>query len=199
MGEGYWSSFCAGGGSVTSRSAPAVYVEMYDDSTSPCLTGSWGTAPSIASYDERYTTHLSDGHYRYDVYYEVPGSGNIQNLAWGEYKDLHTIEAAAAEAEPDGGLSPEYCPVVGQATKNLWNVDGEPASQSTFASYMNLYTGSWQNWTTSVAPTQGFLWPPDGPDANGAGKSTNPHVLQQISNFGSGNYTEWESTGPLGP
>lgn len=198
---GYSESACGTNyGTVTSRSTPAVYVEMYDDSSSPCLTGSWGNAPANASYDARYTEKLSDGRYRYDVYFEVPGSGNIQNLAWGEYNVPQTLEVAAAEVADDPNVTPNYCPVLGQATNNLWNVDGEPSSLSTFASYMNLYyNGGWQNWTTLIAPTHAMLWPPDGPDTYGAGSSTNPYTYGQISNMLAGNYTEWETTGPVGP
>lgn len=175
------SSSC--GGTIQTNSA-AVEVEIYDDSSSPCLLSTFGSAPSNASYDSRFYTTLSNGLHRYQVYFEVPGSNNIQDLAYGDFHDQHTAELAAGEAFSNGPTSNgyRYCPVLGQIDVGDWNLDGQPASQSTFASYMNLYTGSWQNWTSSVATTTVY--------------QNSPYKLQPISNFSGGNYTEWESGGP---
>jgi hypothetical protein len=116
------------------------------------------------------------------VYFEVPGSGNIQNLAFGDFHDANTSEVAGGEAFTGGGVEP-YCPVLGQTNTGHWNYDGEPASLSTFASNMNLYkNGSWYLWTTSVAPTNTYV--------------NAPYQLVQVSNFGAGNYYEWKSGGP---
>jgi len=52
------------------------------------------------------------------------------------------------------------------------------------------------NWTTSAAPTQGYIWPPNGSDVNGYGDSTNPYQIQAVSNWAGGDFTEWKSGGP---
>lgn len=178
-----------------------VEVELYDD-TSPqsnganCLLATFGAAPSNASYDARFYSTLSNGLHRYEVYFEVPGSGTIQNLAFADFADMDTAEEAAGEAHPVVTSGTPFCPTLGQTTIGEWNVDGQAASQATFASNMQLYTGSWVNWTTAVVPTYGYLWPPNGTDVNGWGGSMNPYRIQAISNWAAGDYTEWESGGP---
>jgi len=134
-----YSTSC--GGTIDTGGNRWVEVEIYDDSSAPCFLSTFGTAPTNASYDARYYTHLPNGLYRYQVYFEVPGSGNIQNLAYGDLKDQYTAELAAGEAHPypevPGALP--YCPVLGQTPSGNWNFHGEPASQPTFASNMQLY------------------------------------------------------------
>jgi hypothetical protein len=174
------------GGYSINASSPQVEVEIYDDSASPCFMSTFGSAPSNASYDARLYTTLGNGLHRYDVYYEVPGSGNIQVLAYGDFHDSYTSEVAAGEAfdgGPNSDGSNPYCPVLGQTNIGDWNYDGAPASQGTFASNMNLYNnGSWYTWTSGVAPTTPYV--------------NAPYQLNPISNFGAGNYSEWESGGP---
>lgn len=181
-----------------------VEVELYDD-TSPqsnganCLLATFGAAPSNASYDARFYSTLSNGLHRYEVYFEVPGSGTIQNLAFADFTDQLTTEEAAGEAHPvvTSSTTPS-CPVLGQTNFGEWNVDGQAASQTTFASNMQLYyNGAWVNWTSTTAhPTFGYIWPPNGADINGWGDSMNPYQIQAISNWAAGDYTEWESGGP---
>lgn len=186
-------------GGTTNTSSVQVEVEIYDDSTSPCMNALFGAAPSNASYDARFYTTLGNGLHRYQVYFEVPGSGNIQNLAYADFTDLLTAEIASGEAQPwvTGSGNPN-CPILGQTPYGLWNVFGQPATQSTFADYMNLYTGSWQRWTTSVQPTEGYIWPPNGKDSKGQGSSqtSNPYQISGITNWGAGDYGEWETGGP---
>ena len=173
-------SEAACGGQFVNASSPEVYVEIYDDSSSPCFMSTFGSAPSNASYDARLYTTLSNGLHRYEVYFEVPGSGNIQVLAYGDFHDPNTAEIASGEAFV--GTDGASCPVLGQTIADDWNYDGAPASQGTFASYMNLYqNGSWHTWTTSVAPTFKHVDP--------------PYQLNPISNFVD-DFSEWESGGP---
>lgn len=198
-GYGTTAPGCSNQTTVQTNSTVDVFVEIYDDSSAPCLLGTFGAAPSNASYDARFYTTLSNGLHRYQVYFEVPGSGNIQNLAYADFRDLTTAETVTGEAKDQlipGAGTPD-CPVLAQTIVGDWDVAGQPASQATFASYMNLYTGSWQNWTTSVAPhTQGYIWPLNGADKNGVGSSSNPYQYQAISNWSAGDYTEWEFGGP---
>lgn len=177
-------------------SSPTVEVELYDDSSAPCLLTTFGAAPSNASYDGRYYAY-SGGYYQYNVYFEVPGSNNIQWLAYADFNTEDTAEIASAEAHEDNYSSSGYCPVVGQTPSGYWNQIGQQASQQTFASHMQLYqNGSWVDWTTAVAPTYGYIWPPNGHDYMGRGASTNPYQIQAVSNWGAGNFTQWETGGP---
>lgn len=179
------SGNACGGSGISTGTTPQVYVEIYDDSTAPCYVATYGNAPANASYDGRFDTTLSNGLHRYEVFFEVPGSGNIQTLGWGDFHDLDTAELAASEAwaNPASPGDTPYCPVVGQTNISEWNYFGQPATKSTFASSMNLYTSSgWQNWTNSVAPTMMLA------DA--------PYQLQPVSNFKAGNFTEWKTGGP---
>lgn len=186
---------CSPQGSID-PTTPSVEVEIYDDSSAPCFLSTFGAAPANASYDARYYT-TSGGFYQYNVYFEVPGSNNIQFLAYADFHTLYTNEQASGEAHEDVTTNGNSCPVLGQTTKNEWNQIGQPASQSTFASNMQLYyNGSWVNWTTAYAPTLAYIWPPNGLDSLKNGKSTNPYQIKAISNFGAGNYTQWETGGP---
>lgn len=168
-------------GGTIQKSSPTVVVEIYDDSSNPCLLQPFGAAPTNASYDARFYGSVN-GLHRYQVFFEVPGSNNIQDLAYADFKDQLTAEIS--ESEADSGPDGLTCPVVGQTINGYWNYLGKAANQNTFASGMSLYTGSWQDWTSSVAPTVYF--------ANA------PYQLQPVSNFSQGNFTEWESGGPNG-
>lgn len=122
-------------GQINTNGAADVEVEIYDDTTSPCTIFFYGAAPLNASYDARYSAMVGNLH-RYTVYYEVPGSNNIQVLGWGDYNDLLLTAVAALEAHTV--TTADYCPTAGNTAQGLWNYHGEPASQSTFANSMNL-------------------------------------------------------------
>lgn len=176
-------------------SSPTVEVEIYDDSSAPCFFSTFGVAPSNASYDGRYYAR-SGNFYQYNAYFEVPGSNNIQFLAYADFNTLKTHETVAGEVRED--QTPDnYCPVLGKTASGNWNQIGQPASQSTFASDMQLdVNGSWVDWTTTYAPTQGFTWPPNGHDYKGSGSSGDPYQIQAVSNWGAGNFTQWKTGGP---
>jgi hypothetical protein len=182
-------------GGTTNTSTIQVEVEIFDNSSAPCFNSLFGAPPSNASYDERYYSTLPNGLYRYQVYYEAPGSGNIQNLAYGDFNCKTMAEIAAVEAQPwtvTQGVIPN-CPIVSQIPNGRYIKFGQPAQQSTFADYMSLYTGSWHYWTTAVAPTQGYLWPPD---QGGLHDPSNPYQIMAISNWGAGDYKQWKTGGP---
>ena len=148
-----------------------VYIEIYDDSSNPCTIGLVTGAPSIASYDTRYYAQVGSL-YRYHIYFEVPGSNNIQDLGWGDYHS-HTNEAVAAgEALADAGSGPPWpmCPELGQIESNHWNYFGQQASQPTFAAELQLYNsnGSWSDWTSSTPTTV---------------RQTPPYQIQLISSY----------------
>lgn len=145
-----------GGGYVNTGSAIDVYAEIYDDSsTDPsqyniwCFASTFGSAPTNASYDARYYSTLSNGLHRYQVYFEVPGSNNIQNLAYGDFKDQYSYESAGGEiwAEPVTTANPR-CPTLGDTPHGYWDQVGEYAA-NTFAENLQLYTGSWVDWSTA--------------------------------------------------
>lgn len=134
-------------GNVVNVTTPTVYTELYDDSgpQSVCYVGTYGAAPSYAAYDSRYTSNIGNLH-RYDIYYEAPNSGNIENLAYGEYNS-QTTEAVAA-GEVFSPIDSSYCPVLGDSTHGYWNQVGSTGG-GTFATYLNLYVGYWTPWTTN--------------------------------------------------
>jgi hypothetical protein len=155
------------------RNSIEVYIEIFDDTSNDCTIGTIMLAPSIASYDTRYYATVSDPEgtrYRYHIYFEVPGSGNIQDLGWGDYTYRLSSETAAGEAYAlKTGSSWPMCPVLGQIESNYWNYFGQQASQSTFASQLELYNnGSWSPWTSSVPTTT---------------IATLPYKVQSISNY----------------
>jgi hypothetical protein len=168
-------------GSTSTGAAIDLYVEIFDDSSSPCLEGTFGTPTSDASYDARYYSLVGSLH-RYQAYYQPNNSSTIQVLAYGDFKDLKTAEIAGGEVRaPTDIKGAPHCPVLGQNTLGKWNVVGKTPSNS-FASQVQLYTGSWVNWTTSVA--------------NPTTTSVNaPYVLQEITNFDSGDFSQWENGG----
>lgn len=180
-------------------SSAEVEVEIYDDSSAPCLLGTFGAAPSNASYDARYYTQAG-AFYQYNAYFEVPGSNNIQVLAFADFNSENTAEVATSEMRDDPNSLTGTCPVLGHQALGEWNQFGQQASQPTFASQMQLYqNGAWIDWTsTSPHSTFGYAWPPNGPDINGNGNSSNPYLIQGISNWGAGNFTQWETGGPTG-
>jgi hypothetical protein len=182
---------------IQTNGAVHVYVEIYDDTQSPCFLGDFGQAPTNASYDARYYTTDPGPTYRYEVYYQAPGGG-IQNLAYGVFKSQTTAETVTGEALiKKVGANYPNCTVLGQSFNNWWNVAGQATSPSTFASSMSLYkAGSWQLWTSSVASTRAYIWPPNGQDVNLHGDSSNPYLYQPISNFAGGNFTQWKFGGP---
>jgi len=169
-----------------------VYVEIYDDSSSPCLLITPTEVPASggnASYDARYYSTEANGLNVYEVYYEVPGSNNIQNLAYAELKAYSTAEIAAGEASYDTDVagSNDTCPTLGLANQNLWNHMGQTVP-NTFAGPLNLYQGGqWKNWTTSVAQTYGGYSLPSG---------GNPYLINQVSNWSAGDYIQFEFGGP---
>lgn len=172
--------------------SPTVEVELYDDSSAPCLLTTFGAAPSNASYDGRYYAY-SSGFYQYNVYFEVPGSNNIQWLAYADFNTENTAEVGSGEAHEDDNSNSGYCPVLGQTPSGYWNQVGQQASKPTFASEMQLYkNGSWVDWTTAVAPTYGYIWPPNPVPSS----DTNPYQIQAVSNWGAGNFTQWKTGGP---
>ena len=182
---GYSNSTCS---DTIDPSSPQVYVEIYDNSTSNCFLSTFGAAPPDASYDGRYYAK-SGTFYQYNAYFEVPGSNNIQWLAYADFTTLKTAEIASGEVYAplnQDGSTPD-CPVLGQITNNEWDYDGQPSSQPTFASSMNLYTGSWQNWTISAAQTA----------TQQTDNYSEPYEIQPVSDFNAGNYTEWEMGGPF--
>lgn len=167
-------------GSTSTGTAIDLYVEIFDDSSSPCLEGTFGTPTSDASYDARYYSLVGSLH-RYQAYYQPNNSSTIQVLAYGDFKDLKTAEIAGGEVRAPTDITAPHCPVLGQNTLGKWNVVGKTPSNS-FASQVQLYTGSWVNWTTSVA--------------NPTTTSVNaPYVLQEITNFDSGDFSQWENGG----
>jgi hypothetical protein len=140
-------------GSGTTGTAIDVFVEIFDDSGSPCLEGNFGAATSDASYDARYYSLVGSLH-RYQAYYQPNNSSTIQVLAYGDFTDQKTAELAWGEVRAPTDVTAPHCPVLGQNTIGNWNFVGNTASNS-FASEVQLYTGSWADWTTSVAnPTQ---------------------------------------------
>jgi hypothetical protein len=148
-----------------------VYIEIYDDSSAPCTIGLVTGAPSIASYDTRYYAQVGTL-YRYHIYFEVPGSNNIQDLGWGDYYNRTQEAVAAGEAFVESATHQApwpNCPELGQIESNHWNYFGQQASQSTFAAELQLYSnGSWSDWTSSVATTV---------------RQTPPYQVQLISNY----------------
>lgn len=201
LGFGQEPPGCSPPGTVDTNGTVDVFVEIYDDSTTPCFLTLVQAAPANggnASYDARYYTTLPNGQSRYEVYYEVPGSGNIQNLAYGDLNSFNTVEMVSGEVQ-DTKVAPSNpsCPVMGQTLVGDWNVVGQTASQTTFAGPMNLYQGGvWKNWTSAVVQTSGYIWPPNGRDHTGHGASSNPYQFQWLSNASGGDYTEWEFGGP---
>jgi hypothetical protein len=174
------SATCSG--STTTGTAIWLYVEIFDDSGSPCLEGHFGTPTSDASYDARYYS-LVNGLHRYQAYYQPNNSSTIQVLAYGDFNDLKTAEIAGGEVRaPTDIKGAPHCPVLGQNHLGNWNVVGKTPSNS-FASQVQLYTGSsWVNWTTSAAnPTSTSVQA--------------PYVLQEITNFNSGDFSQWENGG----
>lgn len=170
---------CQGGSGP--RNGLEVYIEIFDDSvypSSPCTIAIVTAAPSIASYDTRYYSQVGTL-YRYQIYFEVPGSGNIQDLGWGDYTYLVSVETAAGEALADSSTHQApwpMCPVLGDISSNHWNYFGQQASQSTFAAELQLYNnGSWSDWTSSIATRQ---------------TATPPYQRQFISS-----YTEFKNGG----
>ena len=161
-----------------------VYVEIFDDSQPPnnCLEGNFGTPTSNASYDARYYGFIN-GFYRYNAYYQASNSTNIQLLAYGEFKYQKTAEIASAEIYANGtdAQPTPLCPVLGQKASGKWNIVGNTASNS-FASQVQLYTGSWVNWTTNTVRTTTTQ------DA--------PYTVQGITNFSSWDYSQWKNSGP---
>lgn len=127
-----------------------VYVEIFDDSSAPCLEGDFGITTSDASYDARYYSLVGSLH-RYEAYYQPNNSSTIQVLAYGDYTDQTTAEIVGGEVLAPTYITSPHCPVLGQNTIGNWNFVGYSGSNS-FASQVQLYTGSWANWTTSVAP-----------------------------------------------
>lgn len=176
------SSSC--GGSINTTT-PTLYLEVYDDSSSPCLLTTFPGAPT-ASYDARYVSDVN-GLHRYHAYYQDPSSSTIQDLGWGDFKDLNTTEAAKAEVyAPDGSV----CPVVAQTISGYWNLDGYGTSPTTFASTMSLYqNGAWHDWTTATAQTA--YWPYSGITP------APPYQIQGTSDFTT-TFTQWKTGGPNG-
>ena len=166
-------------GNEVSNNPPVVYVEIFDDSSNPCYVAVQQAAPSNASYDARYYATVG-GQYEYHVFFEVPGSNNIQYLAYGDFNSLYTDETAAGEAlAPDTGSSWPNCPVLGQTTVGDWNYLGQQASSPTFAAELQLYNnGSWADWAVPTTTTVNA-----------------PYQLQPVSNFGGGNYSEFKNGG----
>jgi hypothetical protein len=173
-------------GNTSSGTTIDVYVEIIDDTGSTaCLEGTFGTATSDASYDARYYSLVGSLH-RYQAYYQPNNSSTIQVLAYGDFNDLTTAEIIGGEVRaPHSEVKtdpPPLCPVLGQNHVGDWNVVGNTASNS-FASQVQLYTGSWANWTTSVS------------GANPTTTTVNaPYVLQEISNFTT-DFSQWENGG----
>lgn len=156
-------------GSIHPFSSINVYIEIFDDTSNSCTAGAITAAPSIASYDARYYAHVGS-QYQYQIYFEVPGSGNIQDLGWGDYNSLTSRAIASGEAYATSatGDTP-LCPVLGQTESGHWNYFGQQASQSTFAAELALYNnGSWSDWTSSVATTV---------------TADAPYQIQSISNY----------------
>lgn len=182
-------------GGTTNSSTIQVEVEIFDDSSAPCFNQTFGAPPSNASYDARYDSTLPNGLHRYQVYYEAPGSGNIQNLAYADFKSQTTAEVAAIEAQPwtvTSGVVPN-CPIVSKIPSGQYVVFGQPARYPSFADYMSLYTGSWQHWTTAIQPTRGYIWPED---IGGPNNPSNPYLITPVSNWSAGDYTGWKAGGP---
>lgn len=180
---------CQNPHSIDTGGVIKVYVEIYDDSANPCLLGTWGVAPSIASYDARYYSTLSNGLHRYQVYYQAPG-GSIQNLAFADFADQKTVEEAAGEVHSVhlAGQTYPACPVLGRIANGDWNTMGKPytGSPSLFAGPMNLYTGSWTSWTNSasgVASQVDYL------------PMNSPYQFRAVSNVGAGDFTQWQHSG----
>jgi hypothetical protein len=129
-----------------------VYVEIHDDTggSASCYASLFGTAPSNASYDERY--YGRDGsYYQYRAYYQAPGSSTIEYLGWGDFYNHYTTQVASSEvrAPTINGQTPK-CPVLGDITNGHWNILGNPNS-NTFASYLQFWTGSsWVDWTSDL-------------------------------------------------
>jgi hypothetical protein len=153
------------------RTSVEVYIEIFDDSSSSCTVGTVMAAPANASYDTRYYAQVGSLH-RYQIYFEVPGSGNIQDLGWGDFSSLTNQALAVGEAlSASSTQQPPWplCPVLGQTSSNHWNYFGQQASQATFAAELELYNnGSWSDWTSSVPTTT---------------TATAPYQLQFISSY----------------
>lgn len=166
-------------GSGTTGTAIDVFVEIFDDSGSPCLEGNFGAATSDASYDARYYSLVGSLH-RYQAYYQPNNSSTIQVLAYGDFTDQKTAELAWGEVRAPTDVTAPHCPVLGQNTIGNWNFVGNTASNS-FASEVQLYTGSWADWTTSVAnPTTTTV--------------NAPYILQPTSNFTT-DFSRWMNGG----
>ena len=149
-------------GSTSTGSAVEVYVEIYDDSgqgiqpppapSQYCTVVLFNSAPSVASYDERYYGAAPNGLNRYQIFYQVSGQG-IQDLAYGDFNQSWQSQLAIGEVltqDPDPGMYPN-CPALGQNV-NV-NTLGALGPSDLFAQYLNLYKGYWTPWTTSAAPT----------------------------------------------
>lgn len=194
-------------GSGVNAYVPEVFVEIYDDTSATnaginCFTHQYFQAPSNASYDARYYGTIVDNVdgtnrtlYRYNVYYETPGSGNIQVLAYGDFNDQMTLETAGLEVKTtapcDPGVScnatPPTCPYASGPSSS--NVHGQYIA-NTFAEQLQLYTSTWSNWTSSVVPTTIYTTHQRG--VSGTPNATpGPYYLTPIAT-----YTQFNTGGP---
>jgi hypothetical protein len=143
--------------SEISLTSPQIYVEIYDDTSAPCLAQTYGAAPENASYDARYYGQVSwtcgnPTCYEYRVFYQAPGSSTIQYLAYGDFTQQYTAEIAGGEVLGDKfpNQSPApTCPWLSQPGYPYSQI-GYPQS-STFASIVQLWNGSgWYDWTSGT-------------------------------------------------
>ena len=137
---------------------PRVFVEIFDDTNQPCYTHGYFDAPSNASYDTRYYATVTDifngqpvTRYRYQVYYETPGSNNIQVLAYGDLVQMQTAQTAGLEVSVPAATPANTCNFA--SGPNTSNYHGLYVA-NTFAEQMQLYNGSgWVDWTNTVVAT----------------------------------------------
>ena len=123
------------------RYQPAVLHACYFD------------APSNASYDTRYYATVTDifngqpvTRYRYQVYYETPGSNNIQVLAYGDLVQMQTAQTAGLEVSVPAATPANTCNFA--SGPNTSNYHGLYVA-NTFAEQMQLYNGA-DGWTGQI-------------------------------------------------
>ena len=159
---------------ISTGETPSVYVEIFDDSASPCTRLAFFPMPPSgnAGFDTRFYSTEPNGLHVYQVFYQNAPNTSYQDLAYGEYVDQHTAIIGAAEVySPIDG---ERCPVLGNISQGQWNYHGLPANL--FAENMQLWTGYWQPWTPGLVTT--------------VTSTIKPYQLQTVSS-----YTEWMSGG----